>query len=106
MSQSTSKLNWGLLATGRIAHTFAKGLQDSQTGKLVAVGSRSQESADKFGEEFDVPHRHASYEELLANPEVQAVYISTPHPMHAEWAIKTAEAGKHILCEKPIGMNY
>src|SRR4028119_1028951 len=97
---------WGILGTGNIARTFAKAVGESKTGRLVAIGSRSQESADKFGSEFEVLHRHATYEELLSNPEVQAVYISTPHPQHAEWAIKTADAGKHILCEKPLTMNY
>jgi predicted dehydrogenase/aryl-alcohol dehydrogenase-like predicted oxidoreductase len=99
------KLAWGIIGTGRIAHTFANGLLRSKLGRLVAVGSRTQERADKFGEEFSLPHRHGSYQALLANPEVEAVYVSTPHPMHAEWAIKAAEAGKHILCEKPIGIN-
>ncbi len=73
---------------------------------LVAVASRSQATADAFGAEFDIPHRHGSYEALLADPEVDAVYISTPHPLHAEWAIKAAEAGKHILCEKPLTLNH
>ncbi len=99
------KLKWGLLATGGIAHTFARGLETSQTGELLAVGSRTQASADRFGDEFSVPRRHGSYEALLADPEVQAVYLSPPHPMHAEWAMKAAEAGKHVLCEKPLGMN-
>ncbi|HTK10619.1 MAG TPA: aldo/keto reductase [Ktedonobacteraceae bacterium] len=101
----SKKLAWGILGTGGIAKTFAKGVAQSSTGTLVAVGSRTQESAEVFGEAFAVPHRHGSYEALLADPEVQAVYISTPHPMHAEWAIKAAEAGKHVLCEKPIGLN-
>ncbi|MBV9866586.1 MAG: aldo/keto reductase [Abitibacteriaceae bacterium] len=101
-----SKIAWGILGTGSIAKTFAKGLATSKTGQLVAVGSRTPEAADKFGAEFNVPHRHGSYEALLADREVQVVYISTPHPMHAEWAIKTAEAGKHILCEKPLTMNH
>ena len=100
-----SKLAWGLLATGEIAHTFARALAESQTGELLAVGSRTQETADRFGDEFNVPRRYGSYEALLADPEVQAVYVSTPHPMHAEWAIRAAQAGKHVLCEKPIGMN-
>ncbi len=99
------KLRWGILSTGGIAATFARGLAASQTGTLVAVGSRTQAGADAFGERFGVPHRHGSYEELLADPEVEAVYVSPPHPVHAEWAIKTLEAGKHLLCEKPIGMN-
>ena len=101
-----NKLRWGLLAAGNIAKAFAKGVQHSQTGELVAVGSRAQASADKFADEFNIPHRHGSYEALLADPDVDAVYISTPHPQHAEWIIKAAEAGKHILCEKPLTLNY
>ena len=100
------KLAWGILGTGSIAHTFAGGVLGSATGRLAAVGSRSQAAADRFGGEFSVPRRHGSYEALLADPEVHAVYISTPHPLHAEWAIKAAEAGKHILCEKPLAINY
>jgi len=99
-------LNWGILATGGIANTFAKGLADSRTGRLVAVGSRTRESAERFGDRHAVPHRHASYEALLAVPDVQAVYICPPHPLHAEWAIKAADAGKHVLCEKPLTINY
>ncbi len=100
------QLAWGILGTGRIAHSFATDLQTAKTGRLVAVGSRTAGAAETFGAEFDAPHRHSSYEALLADPDVQAVYISVPHPHHAEWAIKAAEAGKHILCEKPIGMNH
>ena len=102
----SDKLSWGIIGTGAIAKTFAKGVANSRTGKLVAVGSRTQASADKFGDEFSVPKRYASYEALLADKTVQAVYVSTPHPMHAEWAIAAADAGKHVLCEKPIGINH
>ena len=101
----SDKIRWGLLATGAIAKAFARGLKQSQTGELVAVGSRSADKAEAFGAEFGVPRRHESYEALLADPEVQAVYVSTPHPQHVEWAIKAAEAGKHVLVEKPIGIN-
>jgi predicted dehydrogenase/aryl-alcohol dehydrogenase-like predicted oxidoreductase len=101
----TEKLTWGILGTGNIAGAFARGLASSQTGELLAVGSRTQTAADEFGEKWNITHRHASYEALLADNEVQAIYISTPHPFHAEWAIKAAEAGKHVLCEKPIGLN-
>jgi len=103
-----TKLRWGILSTGRIAGIFAQGLKESKTGTLVAVGSRSAEAAVRFGNEFGVPvgHRHASYEALLADPEVEAVYIAPPHTFHAEWAIKTAEAGKHVLCEKPMAINH
>ena len=102
----SNRVAWGIIGTGRIAGIFAGSLAASQTGKLVAVGSRSREKADRFGEEFKVPHRHCRYEDLLADEAVEAVYVSTPHPMHAEWAIKAAEAGKHILCEKPIALNH
>ena len=87
-------LAWGILGTGTIARIFTKGLTDSKTGTLVAVGSRTQEAADAFGDEWKVAHRHGSYEQLLADPAVQAVYIATPHPLHAEWAIKAAEAAR------------
>lgn len=99
------KLGWGIIATGRIAGKFARGLAHSETGRLVAVASRTKEKADQFGAEHGAPRCYGSYEELLADSEVDAVYISTPHPMHAEWTIKAAQAGKHILCEKPLGIN-
>ena len=101
----TTKLKWGLIGTGAIARRFAQGLADSKTGELAAIGSRSQKAADSFAADFPA-RRHGSYEALLADPSVDAVYISTPHPHHAEWAIKAAEAGKHVLCEKPLTMHY
>src|SRR5690242_11317640 len=100
------RLNWGILGTGNIANTFARGLANSQTGTLVAVGSRSLEAANAFGKRWGATNSYDSYEAVLADDNVQAVYISTPHPMHAEWVIKAAEAGKHILCEKPITLNH
>lgn len=102
---SQRKVQWGILATGAIAKAFARGLKQSETGELAAVGSRTAEKAEAFGAEFGAPRRHGSYEALLADPGVEAVYVSTPHPQHAEWAIKAAEAGKHGLVEKPIGIN-
>jgi len=100
-------LNWGILSTGAIARTFAHGLTQSRTGRLVAVGSRSREAAEAFGSQFGVPAArvHADYEALLRDPQVEAVYIATPHPFHAQWAVKAAQAGKHVLCEKPFAMN-
>lgn len=102
----SSLLSWGILGTGSIARKFASELPHSQTGALVAVGSRTPESAAKFAADHPGIRAHGSYEALLADPAVQAVYISTPHPQHAEWAIAAAEAGKHILCEKPLTLNY
>jgi len=99
------RVNWGILATGGIARAFARGVARSKTGKVVAVGSRSAEGAQKFAREFGIARAHGSYEALLADSEVEAVYIATPHPQHAEWIVKAAQAGKHVLCEKPLAMT-
>ncbi len=98
-------LAWGILATGRIARSFARGVSRSTHGYLAAVGSRSLENAERFAREFPGIRTHSSYEALLADPGVQAVYIATPHPQHVEWAVRAAAAGKHVLCEKPAGLN-
>jgi predicted dehydrogenase/aryl-alcohol dehydrogenase-like predicted oxidoreductase len=99
------KLGWGILGTGGIAKVLAEAISASETGRLVAVGSRNQESAEGFGEKHGIPNRYGSYEAVLADPEVDAVYISLPNHLHAEWTIRCAEAGKHILCEKPFATN-
>jgi predicted dehydrogenase len=93
------------MATGGIAHKFAKDLAQSKTGVLVSVGSRTREKADTFADQYGAPNRHGSYEDLVADPDVDAIYISLPNHMHAEWTIKCAQAGKHILCEKPFTVN-
>jgi predicted dehydrogenase len=98
-------LNWGIMGAGGIAYVFCNGLRFSKTGQAVAVGSYSQARASKLANDFGIPRQHTSYEALLADEGVEAVYISTIHPFHAEWAIKAAAAGKHILVEKPIGMT-
>ncbi|HKC75453.1 MAG TPA: Gfo/Idh/MocA family oxidoreductase, partial [Chloroflexota bacterium] len=107
MSAAAGKwLTWGILGTGGIARTFAAGIAASESGTLIAVGSRAQETVDRFADTYDVERRYASYEALLADPDVQAVYISLPNHLHAEWTITCAQAGKHILCEKPLTTNY
>ncbi|WP_020574275.1 aldo/keto reductase [Actinopolymorpha alba] len=114
MAQDTEragkKLGWGILGPGNIARRFAGDLPASSSGVLVAVGSRNLDKAVEFAAEFAAEpgavRAYGSYEELLADDQVDAVYISTPHPMHAELAIKAAEAGKHILCEKPATINH
>ena len=102
----SEQLNWGILGTGRIAGVFAAGVRASRTGRLAAVGSRALEAAEAFAAAWEIPQAYASYDGLLADKEVQAVYIATPHPWHAEWSIRAAEAGKHILCEKPLALNH
>ena len=98
-------LRWGIIGTGKIADAFARGLEQTDTGDLVAVASRTEANAERFGETHGVGRRHGSYDALVDDPGVDAVYVSTPHPMHAEWAIRCAEAGKHVLCEKPMTLN-
>lgn len=97
-------LRWGILATGGIAHAFASDLRTAGL-TLTAVGSRSAESGERFAREFDVPRVHSSYEDLVADPDVDIVYVSTPHPMHADNAILALENGKHVLVEKPFTLN-
>lgn len=99
------RVRWGILSTGSIAHTFAEALAESRTGRLGAVASRTRQKADAFAAEFDVPAAHPNYEALLADDAVEAVYLAMPHPWHAEWARRAAEAGKAVLCEKPLTMN-
>ena len=103
---TTRKLRWGIISTGKIARTFANSLSQSLSGELVSVASRTQEGASAFAAEFGVARAHGSYQALLEDPEVEAVYIAPPHPFHARWAIAAARAKKHVLCEKPLGMNH
>ena len=100
-------LHWGILGTGNIARKFAKDVLETPTQMIVAVGSRATESAEKFGADFGIAShcRYDSYEGLIADPKVQAVYISLPNHLHKEWTIRCAKAGKHILCEKPLAVN-
>ena len=99
-------LNWGVIGAGGIAKVFCNGMRFSKTGQIAAVASRSQERADRLAAAFSIPKQYNDYESLLADDEIDVVYICNIHPVHAEWVIKAAKAGKHILVEKPIGMNY
>jgi len=99
-------LSWGILATGRIAGEFARGVAASKLGRVIAVGSRTQAGADAFARAHQIERAHGSYEALLADPAVSAIYLATPHPLHLEWIVRAAEAGKHVLCEKPLGLNH
>ena len=98
-------LRWGLLAAGTIAADFAAGVRASDHGELVAVGARDPERAAAFAAGHGIPRSHGSYADLLADPEVDAVYVSTPHTTHARWSIAALRAGKHVLCEKPVALD-
>ncbi|MFY9783474.1 MAG: Gfo/Idh/MocA family oxidoreductase [Acidimicrobiales bacterium] len=98
-------LRWGIIGTGGIAYTFAKDLQYIDDGVVSAVGSRSQSSADAFGDEFDAPRRYGSYRELVQDEEVDAIYVATPHPMHFADASLALEHDKPVLVEKAFTMT-
>ncbi|MBN2004011.1 MAG: Gfo/Idh/MocA family oxidoreductase [Anaerolineae bacterium] len=101
----TEKIRWGILGTGNIAKKFATGLSVLPDAELVAVGSRAQDTADEFGAEFDVPHRHDSYAALANDPDVDVVYVATPHTFHCANTLLCLDAGKPVLCEKPFAIN-
>lgn len=101
----SKRLRWGILGTGNIARQFAAGVRASQRGELSAVGSRRRESADTFAATHHISAVHGSYDDLLADPAVDAIYNSLPNSMHYEWTIKALRAGKHVLCEKPFAVD-
>ncbi len=97
-------LRWGILATGGIAHAFTRDL--GTAGRTVAaVGSRRPEAAQAFAEEYAIPRAHSSYESLVADPDVDIVYVATPHSRHFEDAALALQAGKHVLIEKPVTLD-
>jgi len=98
------QLGWGILAAGWIAEMFTQDLKTAGL-RVSAVGSRSQEKADVFGSRFGIPKAHGSYEALVTDPDVDIVYIATPHPYHVSAALLAIEAGKHVLIEKPFTLN-
>lgn len=100
-----SSIRWGILSTGRIAGVFAEALQSLDDARLVAVGSRDADSAAAFGDRFNIPRRYASYEELAADPDVDIIYVATPHALHAENCLLCLRHGKAVLCEKPFTIN-
>ena len=99
------RLRWGILGTGNIAKQFAGGVRQSETGTLAAVASRSAEAADAFAKRFGVDCSYGDYAAMLADAQLDAVYVSLPNTMHHEWTIKALHAGKHVLCEKPIAVS-
>lgn len=98
-------VRWGIVGAGKIAQSFSKDLALVSGGRLAAVASRSLEKAREFAAEYDAPHAFGSYDALFESETVDVVYIATPHTHHAEVAIRAMEAGKHVLCEKPMGVN-
>jgi predicted dehydrogenase len=101
----TEPVRWGIISTGGIAHKFVDDLQFTDGDIAVAVGSRTLESATAFADQFNIEHRYGSYEELVKDPDVDVVYIGTPHPMHFENTKLALENGKPVLVEKAFTMT-
>lgn len=100
------KLRWGVLSSAKIGREkVIPAIHQSQLGEVVAIASRSQESADQAAKELGIARAHGSYEALLADPNVDAIYNPLPNHLHVPWSIKAIEAGKHVLCEKPLGLD-
>ncbi|MCJ7468407.1 MAG: Gfo/Idh/MocA family oxidoreductase [Maribacter sp.] len=98
-------VRWGIVGPGRIAHSFAKDLKLIPGGALTAVGSRNRANAEAFAKEYGAEHSFGSYDALFRSDTVDAIYIATPHTSHAELSIRAMNHGKHVLCEKPMGIN-
>ena len=96
------KLSWGLLSTAHINRRLIPPIKSSKRNQLSAVGSRDEARARQYAQEWGIPKAYASYEALLADPEIDVIYNSLPNSLHAEWTIKALQAGKHVLCEKPM----
>ena len=98
----SEKIRWGIMSTARINDALLDPIRQAKRSELAAVASRDLEKAKAYAQEKDIPKAYGSYEALLADPEIDVVYVSLPNTLHPEWTVKAAEAGKHVLCEKPI----
>ena len=101
----SSSIRWGFVGLGRIAHAFARDLALFEDADLVAVGSRSESNAQSFADEHGAHRAYGSYQAVISDPDVDIVYVATPHRTHADLSIAAMEAGKHVLCEKPVAIN-
>ncbi|MFL5829264.1 MAG: Gfo/Idh/MocA family protein [Solirubrobacteraceae bacterium] len=98
-------VNWGIISTARINRLFLGGARQSAQVRMLGVASRSQEAADRYARENEIERAYGSYEALLADPEIEAVYVSLPNALHVDWSVRALEAGKHVLCEKPLSRH-
>jgi D-xylose 1-dehydrogenase (NADP+, D-xylono-1,5-lactone-forming) len=103
--KNSGKLRWGLLSTARINRAVIHPLRLSERSELAAVASRTLAAAQSYAQEWEIPAAYGSYEELLADPDIDVIYNPLPNALHAEWTIRAAEAGKHVLCEKPLALR-
>ena len=97
-----SAVKWGIMSTAHINRLFLAGAREADNVEITAVASRDKARAEQYAREQQIPKAHGGYEELLADPEVEAVYIPLPNSMHIDWSIRALQSGKHVLCEKPL----
>jgi len=100
-----TSLRWGLLSTARINRALIPAIRAGARSELVAVASREADRAAEYARQWDIPQAFGSYESMLADPSINAIYVSLPNHLHVEWTIKAARAGKHVLCEKPMALD-
>ncbi len=102
-----TRVRWGIIGPGSIANNFADGLVSSYSGQLVGIASKNDDRRKLFGDKYNIHEdfRFNSYDDIISSEHIDAIYISTPHTLHAEWTIKAAGKGKHVLCEKPAAIN-
>jgi predicted dehydrogenase len=98
-------LRWGIISTARINQALINPLRASERNELVAIASRSQDKARSYADQWDIPKAYGSYQLMLDDPEIDVVYNSLPNSLHAEWSINALQAGKHVLCEKPLATS-
>ncbi len=102
---TANSVRWGLLSTANINRRLIPAIRQSERGELTAVASRTQKSADAYAQQWDIPQSFGSYEAMLESDVIDAVYISLPNHLHAEWTLRALRAGKHVLCEKPFALT-
>src|SRR5438132_11263865 len=100
-----SAVKWGIISTARINRLFLAGAGEAEGVELLAVASRDEARADQYAREHGFTRAYGSYDALLADPDVEAVYIPLPNSQHVEWSVRALEAGKHVLCEKPLSRH-
>ena len=105
MTNTEGKVRLGIVSTAHINRLLIPGAHASEKVELIAVASREQSKAEAYAGEWGIERAYGSYDALLEDPDIEAVYISLPNTMHVEWSIKAVEAGKHVLCEKPFGRH-
>src|SRR4029453_18833124 len=98
-------VRWGLLGTAHINRRLIPAMRAARRSTIAAVGSRERARAEAYAAEWQIPAAHGSYDSLVRDPAIDAVYISLPNTLHVEWTLRALDAGKHVLCEKPLALT-